>query len=174
MRPYPHVPASRVSPMQHKRSVLSSNTTPYRRNRFILAALLVMSGACSEEVPPGGGGVCQDNLGCRTGTICIRTACIPVASVDQDGDGIPDSVEERLGTDPQRRDSDNDGLPDGQEVRFDEERNDWNAPDADDDGRPGVLPTHPPSPLGRIPKQILQRNWIGLQTLQLHRNIPSK
>ena len=119
--------------------MLPFNQASKRPKHHFVAALLVVLSACSEEIPPGGGGVCQDNLGCRTGNICIRTACIPVASVDQDGDGIPDSVEERLGTDPQRRDSDNDGIPDGQEVQFDEERNDWNAPDADGDGQPDAL-----------------------------------
>lgn len=36
---------------------------------------------------------------------------------DTDGDGLPDDVEQRLGTDPQAADSDRDGYPDGQELR---------------------------------------------------------
>lgn len=51
---------------------------------------------------------------------------------DRDGDGIPDDVEEMLGTDPDNDDSDGDGLLDGEEV------NDWGTdpldPDTDDDG----------------------------------------
>jgi hypothetical protein len=37
---------------------------------------------------------------------------------DTDGDGVPDVVERRLGTDPSNRDTDGDGMPDGWEVRF--------------------------------------------------------
>jgi hypothetical protein len=37
-------------------------------------------------------------------------------TVDTDGDGLADSTERRLGTDPRRRDTDGDGLPDGWEV----------------------------------------------------------
>jgi Bacterial TSP3 repeat len=37
-------------------------------------------------------------------------------TVDSDGDGIPDDVEVRLGTDPKNPDSDGDGIPDGKEV----------------------------------------------------------
>jgi thrombospondin type 3 repeat protein len=37
---------------------------------------------------------------------------------DTDGDGVPDVVERRLGTDPNSRDTDGDGMPDGWEVRF--------------------------------------------------------
>ncbi len=34
---------------------------------------------------------------------------------DTDGDGVPDDVELRLGTNPHKKDSDGDGTPDGQE-----------------------------------------------------------
>ena len=37
---------------------------------------------------------------------------------DSDGDGIPDVVERRIGTDPLSTDTDGDGMPDGWEVRF--------------------------------------------------------
>lgn len=37
-------------------------------------------------------------------------------ALDSDGDGVPDSVEQTLGTDPHRADTDGDGLSDGAEV----------------------------------------------------------
>lgn len=37
--------------------------------------------------------------------------------LDEDGDGLPDDVERRLGTDPRAPDTDGDGFSDGQEVR---------------------------------------------------------
>jgi hypothetical protein len=55
---------------------------------------------------------------------------INVTVGDQDGDGIPDSVESMLGLDPTSRDSDGDGISDGEELG-----EDWNNPrDTDDDG----------------------------------------
>ncbi|WP_437335306.1 DUF3344 domain-containing protein [Sorangium sp. So ce394] len=36
---------------------------------------------------------------------------------DRDGDGLPDAVEEMIGSDPDDADSDDDGVPDGQEPR---------------------------------------------------------
>ncbi len=38
-------------------------------------------------------------------------------SLDSDGDGLTDTEERRLGTDPFRADTDGDGIPDGEEVR---------------------------------------------------------
>jgi hypothetical protein len=50
---------------------------------------------------------------------------------DSDGDGLKDGEEIRLGTDPLSRDSDNDGLSDSQEIRL---KTDPNESDSDDDG----------------------------------------
>lgn len=44
------------------------------------------------------------------------TSTPPAAAVDSDGDGLPDDVEARLGTDPKSADTDRDGLHDGDEV----------------------------------------------------------
>ncbi|WP_437998709.1 hypothetical protein WMF26_00645 [Sorangium sp. So ce185] len=54
----------------------------------------------------------------------------PVAD-DRDGDGLPDAVEEMIGSDPDDADSDDDGVPDGQEPRPGE--------DTDGDGLINVL-----------------------------------
>lgn len=51
---------------------------------------------------------------------------------DSDGDGIPDEVEKKLGTDPNSADSDDDGLTDKEER--DEYETDPMNPDSDEDG----------------------------------------
>jgi thiol-disulfide isomerase/thioredoxin len=60
-------------------------------------------------------------------------AC-PTSNVDTDGDGLLDTEEEELGTDPELADSDGDGLDDGEEV------NDYDTDpleiDSDEDGYP--------------------------------------
>ena len=51
------------------------------------------------------------------GFICMGEPSVCVMdNRDPDGDGLPTSTEERLGTDPEDADSDNDGLSDGDEV----------------------------------------------------------
>lgn len=78
---------------------------------------------------------------------------------DSDGDGLPDLMERRLGTDPLNADSDNDGLPDGAEPNFNVDHDldgliNALDPDSDDDGLPdgleagvslGVMPDLDPS-----------------------------
>lgn len=60
-------------------------------------------------------------------------------ALDSDGDGLPDSVEIALGTDPFDADSDDDGVPDGAEIAFGTDSDGdglINAldPDSDNDG----------------------------------------
>ena len=60
-------------------------------------------------------------------------------ALDSDGDGLPDVVERRIGTDPFDADSDDDGVLDGQEPDFDKDTDGdglINAldPDSDNDG----------------------------------------
>ncbi len=54
------------------------------------------------------------------------------APVDSDGDGLPDSVELTLGTNPNAADTDNDGLSDREEVEI--YKTDPLKPDTDGDG----------------------------------------
>ncbi|MCX8108688.1 MAG: thrombospondin type 3 repeat-containing protein, partial [Verrucomicrobiae bacterium] len=57
--------------------------------------------------------------GWGTNRVEIEGVTVDLGSdLDQDGDGLSDFEEKRLGTDPKLVDSDNDGLADGYEVRF--------------------------------------------------------
>ena len=47
---------------------------------------------------------------------CIPSLLAPGCTVDSDGDGLPDSVEAPLGTDPNNPDTDGDGISDGVET----------------------------------------------------------
>ncbi len=66
--------------------------------------------------------------------------CGPRVDGDSDDDGLPDSAENDLGTDPLDPDTDDDGLTDGEEVTGDgnpghgHEPTDPTDPDSDDDG----------------------------------------
>lgn len=62
-----------------------------------------------------------------TGT---KTQIVSVYPSDSDGDGLTDSEEDFLGTDPNNPDSDGDGLTDGEEIT---EGTDPNNPDSDSD-----------------------------------------
>lgn len=66
---------------------------------------------------------------------------------DADGDGIPDHVERRTGTDPLQRDSDADGVPDGREDRNQDGQIDQYETDPRRAGLfPGTYP-HIPEPM---------------------------
>jgi uncharacterized repeat protein (TIGR01451 family) len=62
-----------------------------------------------------------------------------VVPVDSDGDGLPDAVEDLIGTDPQDADSDDDGIVDGAEPNYTDDTDGDGLinpldPDSDDDG----------------------------------------
>ncbi len=73
----------------------------------------------------------------------VLAAAVPSAT-DSDGDGVPDSVEQDLGSDPEERDTDGDGTPDGKEdpdrdglttlFELRKTRTDPGDPDSDNDG----------------------------------------
>ncbi|MDB4934600.1 MAG: uncharacterized protein JWP87_1572 [Labilithrix sp.] len=99
-------------------SVSSSAADPAAANNSVTVTTVVGAGPGSDAGADGGpdGGV-----------------------LDTDGDGIPDVVERRIGTDPLDADSDDDGVPDGAEPSFDQDTDGdglINAldPDSDNDG----------------------------------------
>ena len=53
---------------------------------------------------------------CATAMICNRLTGTCGAAGDRDGDGIPDTVETRIGTNPDNPDTDGDGIRDGDEL----------------------------------------------------------
>jgi len=84
---------------------------------------------CTDDSDCGVGQVCGANLactpgcrgvggnGCPEGSACTSTNTdVGICDPDTDGDGIRDSREEALGTDPQNPDTDGDGIPDGTEA----------------------------------------------------------
>jgi MYXO-CTERM domain-containing protein len=83
------------------------------------ATMGALTGACVQ---------CTTNAQCPMGQTCDATTGT-CGDFDTDGDGLRDSVERRIGTNPNNPDSDGDGLRDGVEVP------DQNAPrDTDRDG----------------------------------------
>ncbi|MBU4347269.1 hypothetical protein KKF23_01775 [Patescibacteria group bacterium] len=58
----------------------------------------------------------KEDLILDDGDNLIQTGPIAVM-VDSDGDGLPDDMEKRFGTDPQKADSDGDGYSDGDEIK---------------------------------------------------------
>ncbi|HEX4340922.1 MAG TPA: isopeptide-forming domain-containing fimbrial protein [Polyangiaceae bacterium] len=101
---------------------------------------------CDTGVTPKVCVQCRNDADCTTvGTTCSMAthSCTCTGSaascVDTDGDGLPDSDEIKIGTDPNDADSDDDGVPDGQEINPGSDTDGdglINAldPDSDDDG----------------------------------------
>lgn len=77
------------------------------------------------------GSACEEAAQCGSG-LCLSGQCLDPAA-DSDGDGLVNSVEAGLGTDPLRGDTDGDGKPDGAEVDGVTHR------DTDGDGKPDAL-----------------------------------
>ncbi len=89
----------------------------------------------------GGGSVdaCGASADCPREAVCVQTVCYGSESVDGDGDGVPDGVEDVLGTDRARADTDGDGRPDGDELVYAPREGLAEAPDSDGDGQADAL-----------------------------------
>ncbi|MEE2786438.1 MAG: MopE-related protein [Myxococcota bacterium] len=123
----------------HQSSTPDSPSVPNRYTRiFVLLALMSMAWVgCGEGGETGQsfrGAMCTENLDCKLGFVCEQARCQRLDLVDEDGDGVSDSDERRLGTSPTRADSDGDGLSDAEELNYDETTRTFSAPDSDDDG----------------------------------------
>jgi len=110
-----------------------------------------VSDSITSSVGSCGDGKRSDSEGCDDGNLknndgCSSTcviedgyACIDdkngksECGKDSDGDGLPDTVENEIGTDPHNKDTDGDGLTDGTEVLGQNPTNPLN-PDTDGDG----------------------------------------
>ncbi|MEZ4394185.1 MAG: hypothetical protein R3A48_24185 [Polyangiales bacterium] len=92
---------------------------------------------------------------CAAGEMCdtTRGVCVPAGDRDSDGDGLLDSVERAIGTDPTNPDTDGDSVRDGTEVGDPRRPNDSDsdgmidALDPDDDN--DTVPTRDERPMGR-------------------------
>ncbi|MDK8238684.1 hypothetical protein, partial [Actinomyces urogenitalis] len=67
----------------------------------------------------------------KDGGKTLDTSKVTVKDPDTDGDGLTDSEEEKIGTDPKNPDTDGDGLTDGEEKKI---GTDPKNPDTDGDG----------------------------------------
>ena len=88
------------------------------------------------------------------------------ATADRDQDGIPDHIEEQLGTNPLLSDSDNDGTPDGEE-------------DADGDNQNNlaeilVTSTNPLDPLSRFALSVAANPTIPGESLLSYSTLPGR
>ena len=92
-------------------------------------ALVFLAAGCSVELASAAGSEgCTENVDCPAGT-CVQGACVPADS-DSDGDGLSNSIETTIGTDPGVADTDGDGVDDSTEVGSDL----GNPKDSDEDG----------------------------------------
>lgn len=105
-------------------------TTPKSIVSAVASVLLIA--ACGDDAKKPLGASCDSDTECESG-MCVLAKCVDPDG-DEDGDGLPNTVERALATDPTMSDSDGDGLDDGLEV------GDVDAPtDTDGDGKPDVL-----------------------------------
>lgn len=115
---------------------VSSDTHRHSRRLhlfFFVPVMFVIAPGCTDEPRRGSiGDNCAQDIECIDG-ICGGGICINTEG-DDDGDGLSNSFEIQIGTNPRNADSDFDGYPDGDEVTT------GNALlDTDGDGIPDIL-----------------------------------
>ncbi len=88
--------------------------------------------ACSDAARRPIGSTCQDSEECASG-LCYEQTCIE-PTADEDQDGLTNTVELSLGSDPKQGDTDGDGVADRDELDSDLE-----LLDSDGDSRPDIL-----------------------------------
>jgi hypothetical protein len=112
---------------------------PSPLSRHVAAsALTLLLGAClgackdKEVVPVVDGAACDSNPACASG-LCLDAVCVDPEG-DEDGDGLSNAFEVKLGSNPGQEDTDGDGKPDGDEADPHGE-----TTDTDRDGKPDIL-----------------------------------
>jgi hypothetical protein len=100
---------------------------------LVLAGLLT---ACASDGRRKNGAICDDQAECESG-LCYRDRCLDPES-DEEPDGLINSVEALLHTDPFARDTDGDGLDDATEVGADV----LHPIDSDGDNDPALNTSH--------------------------------
>ena len=114
----------------------SSRSAVFRLCILFGLLLFALQSACSEEERRENGVVCASSDQCLSG-LCHNVVCLD-PSLDEDGDGLLNSEEAVLNTNPFNPDSDGDGPNDLQEVG-----SDLSAPlDADGDNDPSTNQSH--------------------------------
>lgn len=130
--PLPSAPVPNPTPV--------SWLTRYRRFIIIGAGVILLGGGAAVWLttttnPAGNSGTNSITNSSSTGANRTTFERFPVATAaDQDGDGVPDSQEQRLGTNSKLADTDGDGLTDGDEVNV--YQTDPKRQDTDGDGPP--------------------------------------
>ena len=97
---------------------------------LVVAALLL--GACPADSKLPINSACSSDSSCATG-YCIASLCLD-PNADDDGDGLTNSIEGALGTNPKSADTDGDGISD-----YDEVLNANSPEDSDGDGKPDAV-----------------------------------
>ncbi|MBI2391266.1 MAG: hypothetical protein HYV09_16880 [Deltaproteobacteria bacterium] len=98
-----------------------------------LGKRVCVSGICSTSDDRCGvplDATCAGDGECRS-AVCVDGKCV---EKDTDGDGVPDELETKLGTDPAKKDSDGDGIPDNVELSATGGTGPYTGVDTDTDG----------------------------------------
>ncbi len=107
-----------------------------RSSTLLPLALAGLLAACASDGRKKNGAVCADQEECESG-LCYRDRCLEPDS-DEEPDGLINSVEAFLNTDPFARDTDGDGLDDATEVGSDVSH----PLDSDGDNDPALNTSH--------------------------------
>ena len=84
------------------------------RSLLTLGALTALLAGCPDEGKRPIGAACTSDGQCDSG-LCAADQCLEPGA-DSDGDGLINSIEAALGTNPTQKDTDGDGVDDGDEV----------------------------------------------------------
>ncbi|MEZ4268221.1 MAG: MopE-related protein [Myxococcota bacterium] len=107
-----------------------------RSSPIVLLPVVCLLASCASDGRKKNGAICDEQAECESG-LCYRDRCLDPEG-DEEPDGLINSVEALLHTDPFARDSDGDGLDDATEVGADVS----NPLDSDGDNDPALNLSH--------------------------------